>query len=104
MEEQITYSQRFALLTEDQYTGLNQNISDAFGFKDGEATARTATLNFQLISGVIGTNIAFANGAVSYMGIPLNIRCKASTAITVATTGTFTGCTYNVEAFFKKIG
>lgn len=72
-------------------------------YTDEGNTARTATLNFQLPAGTIGTNIAFANGAVPYMGIPMNIRCKASTAITIATTGTFTGCTYNVEAFFKKL-
>jgi len=72
-------------------------------YTDEGNTARTATLNLQLVNGTIGTNIAFANGAVAYMGIPLNIRCKASTSITVATTGTFTGCTYNVETIFKKV-
>ena len=72
-------------------------------YTDEGNTARTATMTFQLVNGTIGTNIAFANGAVPYMGHPLNIRCKASTAITVATTGTFTGCTYNVETIFKKV-
>jgi hypothetical protein len=72
-------------------------------YTDESNTARVATLNFQLLTGTIGVNIAFANGAVPYMGIPLNIRCKASTSITIATVGIFTGCTYNAEAFFNKI-
>jgi len=72
-------------------------------YTDEGNTARTATLNFSLVSGAIGTNIAFANGAVPYMGIALNIRCKASTSITVATTGTFTGATYNVAGVIKQV-
>ena len=72
-------------------------------YTDEGNTARTITLNFQLLAGTIGTGIAFANGTVPYEGIPLHIRCKASTAITIATTGTFTGCTYNVEGIIKKI-
>jgi hypothetical protein len=72
-------------------------------YTDEGNTARTLTLNFQLVGGVIGTGINFANGAVPYEGIPVRIRAKASTAITIATTGTFTGATYNVEGGITQI-
>jgi hypothetical protein len=71
-------------------------------YTDEGNTARTATLNFQIIAGTIGTAINFANGAVPYAGLPLHVRCKASTAITIKTTGTFTGATYNVEGVIKQ--
>lgn len=74
-------------------------------YTDEGNTARTITLNFQLVGGTIGTNIASANGAVPYEGIPLHIRCKASTTITIKTAagGTYTGCTYNVEGIIKRV-
>lgn len=72
-------------------------------YTDEGNTARTITLNFQLVAGTIGTAIAAANGAVPYEGLPLHIRAKAATAITIATTGTFTGCTYNVEGVISKL-
>jgi hypothetical protein len=73
-------------------------------YTDEGNTARTITLNFQLLVGTIGTAINFANGAVPYEGIPLHIRCKASTAITIKTAagGVYTGATYNVEGIIKK--
>jgi len=73
-------------------------------YTDEGNTARVITLNFQLLAGTIGTAINSANGAVPYEGIPIHIRCKASTAITIATTGVFTGVTYNVEGIIKQIG
>ncbi len=73
-------------------------------YTDEGNTARTATLNFSLIAGTIGTGINFANGAVPYEGIPIHIRCKASTAITVKTAagGVYTGATYNAEAVITQ--
>lgn len=67
-------------------------------YTDEGNTARTVTMNFSTLAGVI-SNAAITNvaGAVPYEGVPLHIRCKASTAITIATTGTFTAVTYNVE-------
>lgn len=73
-------------------------------FTDESNTARTATMNFQLVAGTIGTAINFANGAVPYTGLPLHIRCKASTAITIKSVGTFTGATYNIEGVIKQQG
>lgn len=74
-------------------------------YTDEGNTARTITLPFALIAGTFSVNIAFANGAVPYEGVPLHIRCKASTAITIKTAagGTYTGATYNVEGIIKKI-
>lgn len=84
-------------------TSSAENFTVTCAYTDEGNTARTITLNFQLLAGTIGTGIAFANGAVPYEGVPLHIRAKASTAITIATTGTFTGCTYNVEGVIRKL-
>jgi len=35
--------------------------------------------------------------------MPIHIRCKAATTITIATTGTFTTVTYNVEGRIAQI-
>lgn len=84
-------------------TATLHNFTVTVAYTDEGNTARTLTLNFSLLAGTLGTAIANAAGAVPYEGVPLQIRCKASTAITIATTGTFTTCTYNVEGFIKRI-
>lgn len=71
-------------------------------YTDEGNTARTLTLTFSQLAGTLGTSIANAAGAVPYEGVPLHIRVKASTTITIATTGTFTTVTYNVEGIIKK--
>jgi len=73
-------------------------------YTDEGNTSRTVTLNFSTIAGAITPTIANAGGAAPYEGVPLHIRCKASTAITIATTGTFTTVTYNCEAYITQIG
>lgn len=83
-------------------TSSAENFTVTVSYTDEGNTARTLTLNFQTIAGVLGTAINFANGAVPYEGIPTHLRCKASTAITIKTTGTFTGATYNVEGIIKQ--
>ncbi len=50
---------------------------------------------------LVGT-ITNVTGSGPYGGVPLHIRAKASTAITLATTGTFTTVTYNVEGVIKQ--
>jgi hypothetical protein len=73
-------------------------------YTDEGNTARTLTMAFLLVAGSAITNtIANAAGAVPYMGIPVQIRAKASTAITIATTGTFTTVTYNVEGLIVQV-
>jgi len=72
-------------------------------YTDEGNTARTLTMTFGLVAGgVTTTSIANATGTVPYMGVPVSIRCKAATTITIATTGTFTTVVYNVEACITK--
>jgi hypothetical protein len=73
-------------------------------YTDEGNTSRTLTLCFTLVAGgTLVTSVANANGAVPYMGVPQRIRCKAGTTITIATTGTFTTVTYNVEATIVQV-
>lgn len=73
-------------------------------YTDEGNTSRTLTLTFGLVAGgVTTTTIAAANGTVPYHGVPLHIRAKANTTITIATTGTFTGGVYNVEGVIKQL-
>lgn len=71
-------------------------------YTDESNTARTQTMPFVLLAGTTAAAINFGQGAVPYEGIPIHLRCKASTTITIATTGTFTGATYNVEGIIKQ--
>jgi hypothetical protein len=84
-------------------TSSAENFTVTCVYTDEGNTSRTLTLNFQTIAGTIGTAINFANGAVPYEGIIIHIRSKASTTITISTTGTFTGATYNIEGVIKQI-
>lgn len=79
------------------------NFTFTCAYTDTGNTARTITLNFSNLAGTIATAIANAGGAIPYSGIPIHIRAKAATAITVATTGTFTSVTYNAEAVISKL-
>lgn len=73
-------------------------------YTDEGNTARTLTLPFVNVAGTaIVTSVANATGAVPYMGIPIRIRCKAATTITIATTGTFTTVVYNVEGSILQL-
>lgn len=69
-------------------------------YTDETNAAQTLKLNFASITGTIGVALAAAG---PFEGIPNHIRCKAATAITIATTGTFTSLTYNVEAVISQI-
>jgi len=75
-------------------------ISMTVAYTDEGNTARTLTLNFSSVGGVLATT---AGAAGAFEGVPLHIRAKASTAITVATTvSVFTG-TYNCESVIAQI-
>ena len=69
-------------------------------YTDETNTSRTLTLNFSSLTGTLGIAIT---GAGPFEGIPTVIRCKASTTITVATSGTFTSLTYNAEAMLEQL-
>lgn len=72
-------------------------------YTDETNTSRTLTLNFSNISGTLLTTITNVTGTGAYEGLPVHIRCKASTVMTIATTGTFTSVTYNVEGSITQI-
>lgn len=78
-------------------TATLHNFTCTATYTDESNTSRTLTLNFSTIAGAITPTIANAGGALPYEGVPLHIRCKASTTITIATIGTFTTVTYNIE-------
>lgn len=84
-------------------TATSHNFTVTCAYTDEGNTARTLTFNFSSLAGVLATTIINTGGAVPYEGVPAHIRCKASTAITIATTGTFTTVTYNVEGIIQKV-
>lgn len=72
-------------------------------YTDESNTSRTLTLNFSQLTGAFITTITNATGAAPYEGVPVAIRCKAGSTITLSTTGTFTTVTYNVEGFLQQV-
>jgi|HubBroStandDraft_2_1064218.scaffolds.fasta_scaffold00145_11 hypothetical protein len=72
-------------------------------YTDETNTSRTLTLNFSNVTGTLLTTITNVTGTGAYEGVPLHIRCKASTAITFATVGTFTSVTYNAEGIIQQV-
>lgn len=66
-------------------------------YTDETNTSRTLVLNFSQINGTFVTTLTNALGAGAYEGVPVHIRAKAGTNITIASTGTFTTVTYNLE-------
>ncbi len=72
-------------------------------YTDESNTSRVLTLTFSQLTGALLTAITNVTGAGPYEGVSLRIRAKAGTAITIATTGTFTTVTYNVEADITQV-
>lgn len=76
-------------------------------YTDESNTARTLTLQFSNLGGAFVNVITNAAGTVPYEGVPLHIRAKSGTTITLATAnggGTnFTTVTYNGEASITQI-
>lgn len=87
-------------------TATSHNFQVTCAYTDEGNTARTVTsVPLYLVGGAgagVQANIVNTAGAVPYMSTPLYIRAKAGTTITVATTGTFTTVTYNVEGVIKQ--
>lgn len=77
-------------------SSTTHSFTATVAYTDEGNTSRTTTLNFSQTNGTIGTTISNTAGAVPYSSIPIQIRCKASTTITIATTGTFTSVTYSI--------
>lgn len=84
-------------------TSTTHNFTVTCAYTDESNTARTLTLTFSQLGGTLLTAITNVTGAGPYEGIPLHIRCKASTSVTIATTGTFTTVTYNVEGLISQV-
>lgn len=70
-------------------------------YTDESNTARTISLPFRMTGDVVSGSLANTNGPV-HAGMPISIRAKAATVITVATAGTFTTVTYNAEATIQQ--
>lgn len=81
------------------------NFTITCAYTDEGNTARVLTLQLSNLAGTLVTALTNAAGAVPYEGVPLFIRCKASTTITIASAGggTYTTVTYNGEGCVKQI-
>lgn len=64
-------------------------------YTDESSASRTQSMLFLLSNATTASSISTAN---TYVGIPLHIRAKGGTAITIQTAGTVTTCVYNAEA------
>lgn len=84
-------------------TATTHNFTITVAYTDESNVARTLTLSFSQLTGTFLTAITNVTGAGPYEGVPLHIRAKASTSITIATTGTFTTVTYNVDGLIKQV-
>lgn len=85
-------------------TATAHSFSVTCTYTDEGNTSRTLTLGFAQLSGAtLITLITNVTGAGPYESLNYHIRCKASTTITIATTGTFTTVTYNVEGSIRQL-
>jgi len=84
-------------------TSTLHSFSAQCDYTDEGNTARTLTFPMAQLAGTFVAAITNGTGAGPYEGALLHIRCKASTAITIKTTGTFTTVTYNVEGYITQI-
>ena len=84
-------------------TSTTHNFTVTCSYTDEGNTSRTLTFAFFNLAGSLLPNIINTGGAVPYQSPELHIRCKASTTITIASTGTFTSVTYNIEGCIKQI-
>lgn len=85
-------------------TSTTHTFTVTCAYTDETNVARTLTLGFtQLAGSTIVTAITNVTGAGPYESISYHIRCKASTAITFATTGTFASVNYNAEGIAVQL-
>lgn len=72
-------------------------------YTDETNTPVVDTLPFILLNATVVGSITTAQGNIAYASLPIRIRCKAATTITVATAGTVTGITYTAEADITQV-
>jgi hypothetical protein len=85
-------------------TSTTHTFTVTCAYHDEGNTLRTLTFGFtQLAGATFLTSITNITGAGPYESPVYHIRCKAGSAITIATTGTFTTVTYNVEGIIRQV-
>lgn len=72
-------------------------------YTDETNTAQTETLTYTQLNAASVSVITNGTGTGPYNGVALTLRCKASTSVTVKTTGTFTSLVYNVGATLIQV-
>jgi hypothetical protein len=86
-------------------TSTTHTFTVTVAYTDEGNTGRTLTLTFSQVSGTLLTAITNVTGLGAYEGVPLIVRAKGGTAITIQTAagGTYTGVVYNASAFITQI-
>lgn len=83
-------------------TATAHNFLVTVNYTNENSVATSLTFDFAAPGAAFPSIIVNTSGAVSYGGFPIAIRAKTATTITVATSGTFTTVTYNVEATIRQ--
>lgn len=84
-------------------TSTTHNFTVTCTYTDESNNSRTLTLSFSRLAGTIVSAITNVTGVGPYDGIPLHIRAKAGTTITISSVGTFTTVTYDIEGAITQI-
>lgn len=86
-------------------TSTTHTFTGQCTYTDEGNTGRTVTMPFRLVGDTTALTATIAQGsAVPYNGVPLRIRVKGGTAVTLLTSaaGTYTTVTYNVEGTIRQ--
>ena len=87
-------------------TSTTHTFTCECAYTDESNAARIITMQFNIVGATTAlTSSIAASAAVPYHGVPLLIRCKAGTTITLRTqaAGTYTTVVYNVEGWIQKM-
>lgn len=87
-------------------TATTHTFTVECAYTDEGNTARTVTLPFRLVGDTtaLTASVVNTNGAVPYLGVPVGIRAKAATTVTIRTqaAGTYTTVVFNVEGVITQ--
>ncbi len=84
-------------------TSTTVTMTVTVAYTDEANVARTLTVPFFLLAGTLVQSITTAQGNIAYESLPITIRTKASTSITIATAGTVTAVVYTGEGFIEQV-
>lgn len=88
-------------------TSTTHTFTGQCTYTDEGNTGRTITMPFRLVGSTTALISSISDGttAVPYMGVPVRIRVKGGTAITLLTqaAGTYTTVTYNAEGSIEQV-